>query len=113
MYPKRTVYSTFTYCVQSHTKWELRPCPCVQWLVLDNISRHSARRYSQWRRQVHLPRPAASGKISVLRADHHLIGTRRYSRPRIDARAATRLDHARASLLEDFEIAAALRVFAR
>src|SRR5208282_3850570 len=79
----------------------------VRGFVLDNVPRHRACGHGQRRRQIHLARPAASRKISVLRADHDLVGTRRYSRPGIDARATTRLDHARTRLLENLDIALA------
>src|SRR5207244_6311872 len=79
----------------------------------DNVPSHRARGHGQRRRQVELPRPAASGKISVLRADRDLVGTRRYSRPRIDARPTTRLDHVCAGFLENLNVAFALRILAR
>src|ERR1019366_5194877 len=44
---------------------------------------------------------------------HNLLGARRYSRPRIDARATTRFEHTRARLFEDLDVASALRVLAR
>src|ERR1700674_5508737 len=85
----------------------------VRGRILDNVSSHRAGCHGQRRRQVQLPRPAASGKISVLRADHNLLRTRRYSRPRIDARSTARLDHVCAGFLENLDVALALRVLAR
>src|SRR5260370_28046058 len=85
----------------------------VRGLILDNVPSHRASGHGQRRRQIELPRPAASGEISVLSADHNLFGTRRYSRPRIDASATTRLDHVCARLFENLDIAFALRILAR
>src|ERR1700674_2295813 len=85
----------------------------VRGLILDNVPSHGAGGHRQRRRQIELPRPAASGKISVLSADHNLLGTRRNSRPRIDARPTTRLDHVCAGLLENLDVAFALRILAR
>src|ERR1700675_4636881 len=85
----------------------------VRGLILDNVPRHGAGCHRQRRRQIQLPRPAASGKVSVLRADRDLVGTRRYPRPRIDARPTARLNHVRAGLLENLDVAFALRILAR
>src|SRR5580693_1801265 len=87
-----------------------RKLPLAAGLILDNVSRHRARRHRQRRRQIHLPRPAPSREISILRADYNLIRTRRYSRPRIDARPATRFNQMRAGFLENLDVAAALRI---
>ena len=104
---------SWTEGVATVPNWELRHSHRVRGFVRDNVSRHRARGHGQRRRQVHLSGPAASGKVSVLRADHDLIGTRRYSRPGIDARATTRLDHVRAGYLKNLDVALALRVLAR
>src|SRR5216684_1427403 len=85
----------------------------VRGLILDNVPSHRASGHGQRRRQIELPRPAASGEISVLSADHNLLGTRRNSRPRIDARPTTRLDHVCAGFLENLDVAFALRILAR
>src|SRR5580704_8799396 len=83
------------------------------WFVLDDMSRHSTRRHGQRTSQVHLAWPAASGEISVLRADHNLLRPGCHPWPGVDACSAARLDHVRSSLLEDFEIAFAHTVIAR
>src|ERR1700675_2024706 len=85
----------------------------VRGLILDNVPSHRARCHGQRRRQVQLSRPAASGKVSVLRTDDDLVGTRRYPWPRIDARPTARFDHVCAGFLENLDIAFALRILAR
>src|SRR5215471_11179527 len=82
-------------------------------LVLDDVACDSACRHCQRTRQIHLPRAAASWEVTILRADHHLVRPLRNSRPGINARAATRLDHVRAGFLENVEIALAHAVLAR
>src|SRR5579859_5639757 len=99
------------WIVHAELCWRL--CNFVQGMVFDDIPRHRARSHGERRCQIHLARPAASGKVAVLRADHHLIGARRYARPRIDARATTGLDHTRAGFFENLDVTPALRVFAR
>src|SRR5271166_5167400 len=93
--------------------WEFWECARVRRVVLNNVPSHRARSHGQRGCQIHLAWPAASGEVPVLRADHDLIGTRGYSRSRVDACAATRLDHVRARLLEDFEVTLAPRILAR
>ncbi len=82
-------------------------------LVLHDVTRHSAGCDRQRACQIHLSRPAASGKIAVLRADDDLVWTAGHSRPCVDARATTWLNHARAGFFENLEIALALRILAR
>src|SRR5664280_3421925 len=81
--------------------------------VLDNVAGDGAGRHSQRARQIHLPRTAAPGKVPVLRADYHLVGTRGNTRSSVDAGAATGLNHLCACLAEDVEIALTHAVFAR
>src|ERR1035441_256938 len=81
--------------------------------VLDNVAGDGAGRHGQRARQIHLPRTAAPGEVSVLRADYHLVGTRGNTRSSVDTSAATRLNHLCACLAEDVEIALAHAVFAR
>src|SRR5271154_4381382 len=85
----------------------------LTWLVLHDISRHRARGDGERRSQIHLSRTAAPRKVAVLRADHHLIGTRRNSRPRVDAGSATGLDHDRAGFLKHIDIALAQAILTR
>src|ERR1022692_5277574 len=73
---------------------------------------HRARRHGKGTGQVHLPWPTTPRKIPVLRADYYLLRPRRHSRPGVDARAATRLDHVRPSFLENVEITLAYAVVA-
>src|SRR5580658_7914379 len=91
----------------------LRPHQRLARLILHNVARNCARRDRQRRSQIHLSRTAAPREVAVLRADHNLIRSRRNTRPRVDARSATRLDHNRPSLLEYSEIALAQTVLAR
>src|SRR5580700_854950 len=85
---------------------------CRAGLIFDDIAGDRAGRDREGRSQIHLSRTAAAGEVAVLRADHHLIGTRGDSRPRIDAGAATGFDHVRAGFLENIEIAFAYAVVA-
>src|ERR1051326_3156309 len=82
-------------------------------LVLHNVTRHGARSHRVGTGQIHEPRPAAPGKVAVLRADHHLIGSRGNAWTRVDARAAARLDHDCTRVLENVEITLAYAVIAR
>src|SRR5579863_2241145 len=81
--------------------------------VLHDVACQRACRNRQRTRQIHLPRPAASWKVAILRADHDLVRTRRNARSGVDACAAAWLDNVRACLLEDLEIALAHAVLAR
>src|SRR5262245_45766299 len=74
-------------------------------LIFHDVSGHSAVGYCIRTGQVHLARPAASGKVAVLGADHDLIRARGNSRPGVDAGAAAGLDYDGAGLLEDIQIA--------
>ena len=72
-------------------------------LVFHDIPGHGTGRDRQRRRQVHLSRAAPPGEISILSADHDLVGTGRYSRTGVDARTATGLDDLRSGLLESLQ----------
>src|SRR5580698_8355310 len=105
-----------TYCLSprphvrlGHTRRLALACR----LVLHDVAGNRAGRHRQRTRQVHLARTAASGEVAVLRADHHLRGTRGDARPGIDAGAATGLNHMRSGALEDVEITFANAILAR
>ena len=87
--------------------------PLLTGLVFHDITRHRARRHCQRTREIHLPRPAASGEVAVLGADHNLVGPRGNARTSIDTSAATRLNGVRTSFLENIQIALANAVLAR
>src|SRR5207248_292046 len=81
--------------------------------VLNNVTRHCCRGHSQWTGEVHLPRTAATGKVTVLCADDNLLRSRGDARSGIDAGAAAWLDDYRTGLFEDVQIAFAHAVLAR
>src|SRR5258708_7259965 len=62
---------------------------------------------------IHLTRAAATGEVTVLRADGDLVRARRDARAGIDARPAAWLNHNRAGLPKDIQIALADAIFAR
>src|SRR5215831_8900958 len=63
--------------------------------------------------KVHLSGAAAAGEITVLGADHDLVGTRRDARAGVDAGAAARLNHNCSCSLKDVQVTLADAVFAR
>src|SRR5262245_39877663 len=69
-------------------------------------ARDRARRDDERARQVDLPRPAAAGEVAVDGADGDLARFERHARPRLDARAAGRIDELHADLLEGVDVAA-------
>src|ERR1039457_3550292 len=100
-------------CVHAAESCRVCRFACTRRFVLDDVAGDGAGRHRQRTGQVHLPRTAAPGKVSVLRADHHLVGTRGDTRSGIDAGPAARLNHLRAGSAEDVEVALAHAVFAR
>src|SRR5215510_7993734 len=81
--------------------------------ILHDIASHGAGCNGVRACQIHLSRTAASREIAVLGADHDLVRTRRNSRTRIDAGAATWLDHDRSCTLESFQITIADAILPR
>ena len=82
-------------------------------LVLRDVSGDRARGYSVGTGKIHLPRSAASGEVTILRADHDLVGTSRDSRSRIDTSSAAGFNYSRAGFLKNVEITLAHAVLSR
>src|SRR5689334_16405504 len=85
-------------------------CHLVLRFVLHDVPRNGACRDGIWAGKVHLSRPAATGKITVLRADDDLVAAGGDPRAGVDAGAAARLNYDGACLLEDIEISLAQAV---
>src|ERR1051326_3478640 len=77
---------------------------------LDDVARNRRGGDDEGRREIDLAGAAAARKVSVLRADRHLIRRLRSARPGVDASAARRVNQLRARALEDFDVAARARV---
>src|SRR5260370_17316648 len=75
------------------------------------MHRGSACRNRIWTGEIHLARPAASGKVTVLSADHDLIRTGGNSRSGVDAGATAGFEHDRTGLFEYIQIALRQAVF--
>src|SRR5439155_2477721 len=93
------------------------PCPhglpLLAGLVFHDVACNRARRHGQRAGEIHLSRPAAAWEVTILGADHDLIRPRRNSGSGINASAAAWLNHMRAGVLENIDIALAYTVIAR
>src|SRR5207244_10554906 len=81
--------------------------------VFHAVACNRARRRWQRAGEIHLSRPAAAWEVTILGADHDLIWARRNSGSGINASAAAWLNHMRAGVLENIDIALAYTVIAR
>src|SRR5438552_2615345 len=93
------------------------PCPhrlpLLAGLIFHDVACNRARRHCQRAGKVHLSRTAAAWEVTVLGADYDLIWPRRNSGSSINASAAAWLNHKRAGVLENIDIALAYTVIAR
>src|ERR1035438_4755450 len=80
-------------------------------LIRRDVARHCTGCDRQRRSQIHLSGTAAPREVAVLRANHHLIGTRGNSRAGVNAGPTTGLDYLRARLLKHIEVALAQTIF--
>src|SRR5436309_5914269 len=87
--------------------------PLLAGLVFHDVACNRARRHCQRAGEIHLSRPAAAWEVTILGADHDLIRPRRNSGAGINAGAAAWLNHMRAGVLENIDIALAYTVIAR
>src|SRR5437667_1415523 len=90
------------------------PCPhrlsLLAGLVFHDVACHCARRHCQRAGEIHLSRPTAAWEVTILCADYDLIWPRRNSGSSINASAAAWLNHTRAGVLENIDIALAYTV---
>src|SRR2546426_2471476 len=84
--------------------------PLLAGLVLHDVACHCARRHCQRAGKIHLSRTATAWEVTILGADHDLIRPRRNSGAGINAGAAAWLNHMRAGVLENIDIALAYTV---
>src|SRR6266699_801754 len=93
------------------------PCPhrlpLLAGLIFHDVACNRARRHCQRAGKIHLSRTAAAWEVTVLGADYDLIWPRRTSVSSINASAAAWLNHKRAGVLENIDIALAYTVIAR
>src|SRR6266480_7440297 len=93
------------------------PCPhrlpLLAGLIFHDVACNRARRHCQRAGEIHLSRTAAAWEVTVLGADYDLIRPRRNSGAGINAGAAAWLNHMRAGVLENIDIALAYTVIAR
>src|SRR2546428_4907013 len=93
------------------------PCPhrlpLLAGLIFHDVACNRARRHCQRAGKIHLSRTAAAWEVTVLGADYDLIWPRRNSGSSINASAAAWLNHKRAGVLENIDIALAYTVIAR
>src|SRR3989442_5082673 len=87
--------------------------PLLAGLVFHDVACNRARRHCQRAGEIHLSRPAAAWEVTILGADSDLIWPRRDSGSGINAGAAAWLNHMRAGVLENIDIALAYTVIAR
>src|SRR5438876_10170955 len=90
------------------------PCPhrlpLLAGLIFHDVACNRARRHCQRAGEIHLSRTAAAWEVTVLGADYDLIWPRRNSGSSINASAAAWLNHKRAGVLENIDIALAYTV---
>src|SRR6266568_657030 len=87
--------------------------PLLAGLVFHDVACNRARRHGQRAGEIHLSRTATAWEVTILGADHDLIRPRRNSGAGINAGAAAWLNHMRAGVLENIDIALAYTVIAR
>src|SRR6266699_2189544 len=87
--------------------------PLLAGLVFHDVACNRARRHGQRAGEIHLSRTATAWEVTILGADHDLIRPRRDSGSGINAGAAAWLNHMRAGVLENIDIALAYTVIAR
>src|SRR6266566_4971836 len=87
--------------------------PLLAGLIFHDVACNRARRHGQRAGKIHLSRAAAAWEVTVLGADYDLIWPRRNSGSSINASAAAWLNHKRAGVLENIDIALAYTVIAR
>src|SRR5438876_11111477 len=84
--------------------------PLLAALIFHDVACNRARRHCQRAGKIHLSRTAAAWQVTVLGADYDLIRSRRNSGSSINASAAAWLNHMRAGVLENIDIALAYTV---